>query len=788
MCQGDVLLSSAKRGTRFLVVCECLLLLFGQIPLVSLSSLVPALSLSSAQATTSQESSISSSSSIKPVQGAWVGSGASYESSPSIESTETSSTPTHEHDFQYVRVVLSTDSEDGYILRKCPIDSLVETITIPALGHDYETTYRVDRAPTYDAPGQKSLHCKRDGAIKPGSALAIPQLQRPQSVDLQAQSARLFVGEARAISLNCIPAQATPDVSWRSSDTHVISIDASGKMVAKRAGSVRITGSARLADGTTQTISFIQKVYPHAPAQLSGYSTAKKVYLYWPASLGAQQYNVYRATNQNGPYKKVSVVRSNHATISSKMSTGKTYYFLIQSSAYGAATNSKTLALKISGGSVKAASLGFAIAQGSTRSLTPRGVASKGGIHYRSSNPAIASVSSKGIMTARSVGSTTIIANYRGYRYVTIVNVRPRPVLSLTSNSIVPGSTTSIKLKGASSLSWKSSNTSLARVSKAGTIRGVKAGKVVVSTRYLGRTYSATVYIKNVVVKLASSVTTQERHAVRIPYTIVAPHGAVTWSSSNTSVVRVTKFGEAQGLKVGSAVITAKAYGKTSHCTVVVKPYDVLAELNKIDLSNVHKVMIVAHPDDESLWGGAVLLQDKYLVVNVTCGVVASRVDEFRAAMRYSGDIPLMLSYPDYKDNDLVRREVDNWSPATMSSISSDIKKILAYKNWDEVVTHSPEGESGHRHHRWTDEIVTTQYTDLGLPADKLRYFGHLYSDEQMKVLESGKYVKPMGASLYAKKIKLLSCYPSQMGIINGHKSTNGYEYTYLSQLFIPKY
>ena len=34
--------------------------------------------------------------------------------------------------------------------------------------------------------------------------------------------------------------------------------------------------------------------------------------------------------------------------------------------------------------------------------------------------------------------------------------------------------------------------------------------------------------------------------------------------------------------------------------------------LDKLNLSGVDRIMIVAHPDDESLWGGAHLAQHRY--------------------------------------------------------------------------------------------------------------------------------------------------------------------------------
>ena len=40
-----------------------------------------------------------------------------------------------------------------------------------------------------------------------------------------------------------------------------------------------------------------------------------------------------------------------------------------------------------------------------------------------------------------------------------------------------------------------------------------------------------------------------------------------------------------------------------------------MADLAQLDLSQAKKLMIVAHPDDETLWGGAHLLEGDYLIV-----------------------------------------------------------------------------------------------------------------------------------------------------------------------------
>ena len=89
----------------------------------------------------------------------------------------------------------------------------------------------------------------------------------------------------------------------------------------------------------------------------------------------------------------------------------------------------------------------------------------------------------------------------------------------------------------------------------------------------------------------------------------------------------------------------------------------------------INKLMIVAHPDDETFWGGAHLIEDNYLVVCITCGTVKRRVEEFKKAMSITNDKYIMLGYPD-----LTKGKKDDWSKVHVN-IKSDLEKIINYKN-----------------------------------------------------------------------------------------------------------
>lgn len=129
--------------------------------------------------------------------------------------------------------------------------------------------------------------------------------------------------------------------------------------------------------------------------------------------------------------------------------------------------------------------------------------------------------------------------------------------------------------------------------------------------------------------------------------------------------------------------------------------YGVTKNIDSIKLDNVNNLMIVAHPDDEILWGGAHLIEDNYLVVCITCGTNKVRVNEFVQVMNSTKDKFIMLGYPDKTNG-----ERDNWDNHR-DSITSQLDKIISLKDWDNIVTHNPDGEYGHIHHKMTSELVT---------------------------------------------------------------------------------
>lgn len=184
-------------------------------------------------------------------------------------------------------------------------------------------------------------------------------------------------------------------------------------------------------------------------------------------------------------------------------------------------------------------------------------------------------------------------------------------------------------------------------------------------------------------------------------------------------------------------------------------------KLSEIDLKNINKLMIIVHPDDETLWGGAQLINHKYLVICITCGSNEVRNNEFKKVMDEVNSPYISLSYPDKTNG-----KRDDWHDSYIY-IQKDLKDIINYKNWGKIVTHNPEGEYGHEQHIMTSDIVTSLSN-----KEKLYYFNDYFYDYEN--LSNDSHI--LNEKTLKKKIDLLKIYKSQTAIINNHYHTIKYK------------
>lgn len=104
--------------------------------------------------------------------------------------------------------------------------------------------------------------------------------------------------------------------------------------------------------------------------------------------------------------------------------------------------------------------------------------------------------------------------------------------------------------------------------------------------------------------------------------------------------------------------------------------------------------MVIAHPDDESLFGGAELLKGNYKVICVTNGDNPIRKLEFEAVMKHTNSEYEIWEY------------LDKYHVPLKETLKEDLFRIVNWQKWDKIVTHNEKGEYGHPHHIQIHKIM----------------------------------------------------------------------------------
>jgi LmbE family N-acetylglucosaminyl deacetylase len=117
------------------------------------------------------------------------------------------------------------------------------------------------------------------------------------------------------------------------------------------------------------------------------------------------------------------------------------------------------------------------------------------------------------------------------------------------------------------------------------------------------------------------------------------------------------------------------------------------------------RLMVVAHPDDETLWGGITLASTtEWGVICLTNRSNRARRAAFATAMRLTNCKGVVLDIPDRREQPVTSADFD-----IMRSL---LAPMINSPHVEQVMTHGPEGEYGHQLHRAVSQFVTTIIDD----------------------------------------------------------------------------
>lgn len=117
--------------------------------------------------------------------------------------------------------------------------------------------------------------------------------------------------------------------------------------------------------------------------------------------------------------------------------------------------------------------------------------------------------------------------------------------------------------------------------------------------------------------------------------------------------------------------------------------------------------MLIAHPDDDAIFGFHDLLNNDCTVICLTNGEHPIRANEFKQCMALANAKGHILNYPDTKR--------ERWAEITNLMFFKEMRHLLDGP-YDAIVSHDASGEYGHKHHKRVHVIASFFSKRLGVP------------------------------------------------------------------------
>ena len=450
------------------------------------------------------------------------------------------------------------------------------------------------------AAGKTNLNIAWTAAGGGSDTLQVIIIGSPATIALTPASAKLTaLGETVQLNAEVKDSKNQPvpgaTVSWRSSNSTVANVNASGVVTAREGGTVTITAtSGGKSASVTITVSQSASIVVIAPTSTTltavGATTQLQATV-WDTKGNTVSNATVSWRSSNTAVATVSssgrfTARSNGTVTITATSGGRSATVRITVS-----QSANTVAITPT--STTLAAIGATTQLRATVRDTNNYLITGATVSWGSSNTAVAAISPSGLVTARGDGTATITATSGGKSAsatITVSQSTSTVVITPTSANLTAiGSTTQLRATvrdtnnntvSNATVSWTSSNTAVAAISPSGLVTARGDGTATITATSGGKSASATITVSQststVVITPTSAnltaigATTQLQATVRDTNNNTVSNATVSWRSSNTAVASVSSSGRVTARGNGTVTITATSGGRSATAQITV--------------------------------------------------------------------------------------------------------------------------------------------------------------------------------------------------------------------------
>lgn len=173
-----------------------------------------------------------------------------------------------------------------------------------------------------------------------------------------------------------------------------------------------------------------------------------------------------------------------------------------------------------------------------------------------------------------------------------------------------------------------------------------------------------------------------------------------------------------------------------------------MAEINSKTVA-----VIVAHPDDETLWAGGTILSHPMW----NCFIISlCRENDPDRAPRFYEALKILKSQGIMGDLD----DGPNQVPLDIEEVKQTILNLLPPKHFDLVITHNPSGEyTRHIRHEEVGEAVINLWNSDKISASEIRLFAYEdgHKEYYPKAIQNAAIYRPLTKRTWQKKFNIIT-------------------------------